>query len=309
MKIKIFLLTVISLYCFSARSQTLAEKLGYPAETKLLIIHADDLGVSHSVNEASIKALQKGVVNSASIMIPCPWFFEIAEFAKQNPQYDLGLHLTLTSEWKNYKWGPLTSYDLVSSLLDSTNYFPDNIEAVGKNANLAQVELELEQQINRALKFGINPTHIDAHMGAAFSTPELTKIYIKLAHKYKLVAFLPKIILQNFTDFNYQSFLTKQDVIVDNVIMLPDLDAYKFQEEFYNNHIKKILPGSLNVLLLHAGFDDAELQAITINHPDFGATWRQKDFNYFTSAACHELLQSEKIQLVTWRDIQKVLYK
>src|SRR5687767_13457717 len=86
--------------------KTLAERLGYPRDAKLLIVHADDLGMAHSVNAASIRGLESGLINSASIMVPCPWFPEIAEYARKNPQADLGLHLTLTSEWTDFRWGP-----------------------------------------------------------------------------------------------------------------------------------------------------------------------------------------------------------
>src|SRR5208337_5010593 len=106
-----------------AQNQTLAQRLGYPADTKLLIIHADDLAVAHSQDMASFEALNRGAVSSASIMVPCAWLTEVAEYAKGHPEADLGLHLTLTSEWKTYKWGPIAPKDQVPSLLDPDGYF------------------------------------------------------------------------------------------------------------------------------------------------------------------------------------------
>src|SRR5918911_2562494 len=122
------------------RQQTLLERLGYPPDAKLLIVHADDLGMAHSVDAATIKAFDTGLVSSGSIMVPCPWFPEIAAYARSRPQADLGLHLTLTSEWKYYRWGPVLSRDRVPTLLDRTNYLRlTEVEAAAR-ADLREVE-------------------------------------------------------------------------------------------------------------------------------------------------------------------------
>src|SRR5689334_18752069 len=126
--------------------QTLAERLGYPRDAKLVIVHADDLGMAHSVNAATTKAFQTGLVNSASIMVPCPWLTEIAAYARANPQADLGLHLTLTSEWTNLRWGPMAPKDRVSSLLDKDGYLRLTETEAAEAADPKEVEMEIRAQ-------------------------------------------------------------------------------------------------------------------------------------------------------------------
>ncbi|HSD47628.1 MAG TPA: polysaccharide deacetylase family protein, partial [Pyrinomonadaceae bacterium] len=169
-----------------AQQQTLAERLGYPKDAKLLIVHADDLGMSHSVNTATLKAFQTGLVNSGSIMVPCPWLSEIAAFARANPQADLGLHLTLTSEWTHFRWGPVTPKDRVTSLLDKDGYFRLTESEAAQKADPKEVELEIRAQIERAKALGIVPTHLDSHMGTLYQTKELFDVFLRVARENKL---------------------------------------------------------------------------------------------------------------------------
>ena len=156
-----------------AQPRTIAERLGYPRDAKLLILHADDLGVAHSVNAASLAALDSGFINSASVMVPTPWFKEVADYARTHPNHDLGLHLTLNSEWATYRWGSVESTNRVPSLVDSTGTFASLVEPFAKRAKIKEVERELRAQISRAKAMGLEPTHLDSHMGALFATPEL----------------------------------------------------------------------------------------------------------------------------------------
>src|SRR5213080_1181752 len=148
-----------------AQNKTVAERLGYPADSKLLIVHADDLAVAHSVDTASFDALSKNAVTSASIMVPCSWLTEVASYAKDHPDADLGLHLTLTSEWKVYRWGPLESKDKVPSLLDSAGYLWPDSPTAASHIKPEEAEREIRTQIEHAIAVGIHPTHLDTHMG------------------------------------------------------------------------------------------------------------------------------------------------
>jgi predicted glycoside hydrolase/deacetylase ChbG (UPF0249 family) len=290
---------VVILACIitsSSFAQTIQEKLGYPKNTKLLIIHADDIGVSHSENMATIAAMEKGSVSSGSIMVPCPWMPEIATYAKAHPNVDLGLHLTLTAEWKEYKWGPVLPRTEVPSLVDDRGFFPDNSDAVGKNGKPAQIEKELRAQVERAKQFGIDPTHFDTHMGSAFAAPEIANIYVKLSQEYKVPILFPamaKPLVANAAKL----------VLTDNIVMATPNDFKGGMKNFYANAINGLQPG-LTVLLLHAAHDDAEMQAVTIDHADYGAAWRQADFDFFTSDECKKLLKDNNIKVVTWKEIR-----
>src|SRR5215213_2030335 len=170
----------------NAQTRNIAERLGHPRDAKLLILHADDLGVAHSENAASFDALTKGGVNSASIMMPTPWVTEVAEFSKANPNADLGLHLVMTSEWETFRWGGLAPNDKTPSLHDPDGTMPRKVQTVTTRAKLDEVERELRAQIDRAYAIGLKPTHVDSHMGALFSSPGLFATYVKVARSYKL---------------------------------------------------------------------------------------------------------------------------
>lgn len=302
----LFLLLILGFQ--TTAQQTTVEKLGYPKNTKLLIIHADDIGVSHSANSASLKAFKEGSVNSGSIMVPCPWFPEIAAYAKENPGLDLGLHLTLNSEWALYKWGPVAPIAEVSSLVDDKGFLYDNVLDLIKHAKVAEVERELRAQIDRAIAFGINPTHFDGHMGAAFSNPDYLKVYLKLSHEYKVPALLNAEAFKVMFNLDLHTILTDKDVPTDGIFMATDTDYKNGMNNFYTKVLNEMKPG-LNVLLLHAAYDNDEMKAVTIDRTAYGAAWRQADFNFFTSADCKQLLKANDIQLITWREIKEKIYK
>lgn len=288
--------------------KNLAEKLGYAKEAKLLIIHADDLGVSHSENMASIKALDSSVVNSASIMMTTPWVLEIADYAKRNSSsHDLGLHLVLTSEWKNYKWSSVASKNKVPSLLNEKGYFYADCQ---KDMKPEEVEIELRAQIELAYTMGINPTHLDSHMGCLFwSHKDIFKIYLKLAQEYKLPCLVDASFSNLFTDKNeFDGFIKEFGVVlVDKILTISQEESKSGANNYYINALKSIQPG-LTEFLIHTAYDSTEMQAITIDHPHWGSKWRQEDYDFFMSAACKTIIEEEDIILVTWREISKVLY-
>ena len=284
-------------------AQNVAEKLGYPPDSKLLIIHADDLGVSHSENRASLLGMREGCVNSASIMVPCPWFLEIAKEAAANADMDLGIHFTLNSEWANFKWGPVSSKNLVSSLVDSNGYFFDNVQAIAEKGKPEEVQLELKNQVTMALANNIDVTHLDAHMGAALSTKEFLRAYLEVGNQYQLPVLLDKRI-PGINDPEITQLIQEgKQVVIDNLFTAYPEHFESGMASFYKEVLNNLEQG-FNVLLIHLAFDDAEMQAVTIDHPYWGAAWRQADLDFFKSEACAELIAQNNIVLVEWREIR-----
>lgn len=305
---KVFSLLALLLVVASVQAQnrTMAERLGYPADAKLLIVHADDLGMSHSVNAATMKAFETGLVNSGSIMVPCPWLSEIATYARANPQADLGLHLTLTSEWTPFRWGPVTSKDRVASLLDKDGYFRLTESEAAKYADPKEVEVEIRAQIEKAKALGIVPTHLDSHMGTLYQSKALFDVFLRVAREYKLPVRVAKEWASR-ADY-LTTALGANDVYIDRVLDINQSVAPQDWAKFYSDALRKLQPGVTEVVI-HLAYDDGEMQGATSDHPNWGAAWRQRDLEFFTSDAFRKLLEENKIKLITWREIGKLIAK
>jgi predicted glycoside hydrolase/deacetylase ChbG (UPF0249 family) len=286
-----------------AQTKSIAERLGHPANSKLLIIHADDLAVAHSQDAASFDALDKGAATSAGIMVPCPWLTEVADYAKAHPDADLGLHLTLSAEWKSYRWGPVESKDKVPSLLDPAGYLWPEVEPAVRSIKPDEAEREIRAQIEHAVSAGIRPTHLDSHMGVLFAKPELFAVYVKVAHDYKL----PFLALRGpQAPPALLSMLTEKDVILDSLIMAdPSVNPANWNA-FYTNAIKNLKPG-LTEIIVHLAHDDAEFQAVAVDHPDYGSAWRQRDYDVVTSPEFKKALEENHIILIHWKDLKKLV--
>ena len=302
--IKIFSgLFLISLLVNGQEKETLAKQLGYPADAKLLIIHADDIGLSHSANTASIQAFEKNGITSGSIMVPCPWFFEFAEYYKKHQDLDIGIHITLTAEWDDYKWDGVLPASEIPTLLTEDGYFYASVEEVAKNADPLEVGKEIRAQIERAIAFGINPTHLDTHMATVAATPEFIQEYIKAGKEYNIPVLLLSSLIQQAPQILE---LTGPDqIFVDNLFMLSDGTKADRWNESYKQIIENVKPG-LNLLIVHLAIDNAEMQAISKNHPNFGSAWRQRDYNCMVGDEFRELLDKNNIHIVTWKEIKEL---
>jgi len=282
----------------------LVKKLGYSKNDKLLIIHADDIGLSNSVNKASFEALKNGYVNSGSIMMPCDYISDVGEFAIENPDIDFGLHLTVTSEWRDYKWNGVLQPNDTPSLINKKGELFKNIKKFVLNAEPLELKRELQAQIDLSKSIGIKPTHIDSHEGALFYDEDLFKVYLEIGEENKLPVFVPKLVAVHF-DENFPK--PENVVVIENFYMARKGIEFDEWESFYLDILNNLNPG-LSQLIVHLGYDNDEMKSISVDHPNFGSKWRNLDYDIVSSNSFQEALKRNNIQLVTWKEIQNIIY-
>jgi chitin disaccharide deacetylase len=284
------------------------------ARTRYLIIHADDAGMSHSVNRGTIQAMEQGIVSSASIMVPCPWFPEIAEYARTYPDKDFGLHLTLTSEWQTYRWGPVAPREKVPSLVDERGFLWPTIELVARHAKVEEVEIELRAQIERARQFGVPVTHLDTHMGALGGRADLLDLYAKLAIEYKLPILYPRDAADKARAGDYPGIIARHEKMIQTledhglpvVDYLPPIHAgieYEQRRDAYLSVLRALKPG-VTQIIVHCGVDDAELRAITPRYMN-----REGDRRVFMDPVVIEEVKRLGIELIGWKDLSRMTAK
>lgn len=285
----------------SADGRSVQERLGYPASAKLLILHADDFGMSHSVNRATMLALENGWVSSASILVPCPWFQEVARWARSHPNADLGIHLALNSEWTTLRWGPVAGRTAVPSLLDAEGYLPLETNVVQKE-DTAEIRRELGAQIDFARRAGINVSHLDSHMGALFTAEGPFDVYLGLGRSYDLPQLLERRGGRGGEQAPAWAAKSREIALVDQVLGISPGVSKEQWFDAYKKMLEPLGPGVYQ-LIVHLGYDDAEMQGATYDHPNWGAAWRQQDFDLVRSAEFREFLRERGFRLITWREL------
>jgi chitin disaccharide deacetylase len=258
-----------------AKEKSLVERLGFDKDTRALMIHADDVGMCRSVNFATTKALTEGVAASAAVMVPCPWFPEIAAWSREHPEADLGLHLTLTSEWRYYRWRPVAPITQVKGLLDEEGFMWRDVEGVVKHASPEEVEIEIRAQIERARQFGMKPTHVDSHMGTLFADKRFFDAYIRVAKDVKIVPMIPgptpDILLQaaglglNYTQLT-RDLAAKGYVVLDKLTTSLTKKTYEERKAELMQFIRDLKPG-VTELIVHLSGDEDEIQHISGSWP------------------------------------------
>jgi predicted glycoside hydrolase/deacetylase ChbG (UPF0249 family) len=293
----------------AGQARTLQERLGHPADARVLVIHADDLGMSHSVNRATFAALENGWVTSASILVPCPWFPEVARWARAHPQADLGIHLAVNSEWTGFRWAPISPRDEVASLLDADGYFPLVETDVVAKARPSEIERELRAQIDKARQSGITLTHLDSHMATMFRKREFFDVYRGLGKSFKLPVLLERLgsrggeaSLAGVTQSDADSIA--KDALVDRVLSISPGVSKEDWPAAYEKMLAPLPPGVYQ-LIVHLAYDDEEMRGATHDHPDWGAAWRQNDLDLVKSERFRKFLRDQRFVLAGWRDLAR----
>ena len=256
----------------SVKPRPVAEKLGYAADARLLVIEAEDLGMAHSIDKASFEALEKGWVTTAGILVPGPWFPEVLRWSRNHPNADLGIRLDLNADWSSYRWRPVSGLQRGSGLTDPGGYLSSSQVYVAQHATPAEVEGEARAQIEMAKRAGIPISHLDNHMRTMLVTPALFQAYWKMGQEYGLPVMVPNQLVQS------KGVATQK----------PGIFSF----------------GNIEVDL---GYNDEELQAMTWDHPNWGAQWRQNDLDVVRSPDFQKFLKDKGFILIGWKELQKAI--
>lgn len=284
----------------------LVERLGFPAGTKVLILNCDDFGMNHATNQGTSKALASGGMTSATIMVPCPWFSEAVKFAKEHPQANLGCHLTLTSEWKVYKWGPVVGWKSAPSLCDNLGYMFSDVPAVYLSAKMDEVEAEVRAQIDRALTAGIDVTHVDSHMGTLQYAPGYHELYLKIAKSYNLPCRVAgRALMAQYGGEYLVDMADEMGVLHPDELFQgqPDNDPKDeaANDAWWKKRIGECEPGKVSEIFIHCGQDTPEMHATTGT-----ALRRTADAEYFSRPETRAYIKSQGIELISYRELREL---
>ena len=301
------LLVAVASAVAGERAETWAERLGYGSDCRVIILHADDLGMCQEANAAGRRYLDAGDIQSGSIMVPCPCFDEFAAWFKQNPRHDCGIHLTLNSEWKHYRWGPVAPRDKVPGLVDARGYLHRSGLHTAMGARASEVETELRAQIDRALDAGIRPTHLDTHMGTLYARADIAAAFLKVAREYKIPAFVIEPSPAAVADLRkHGAPVTEAMLDVIQKYPGPKLDMFypvpkgKSYEDVRKNFfalVRGLRPG-ITEILFHPSVKSQALKQIT-------GSWQQRvwEARLFSDPKVKRFFKAEGVRFTTWREM------
>jgi chitin disaccharide deacetylase len=324
-KTLIFFLLFATAVCKAQRPDTsYAERMGFPRGAKVLILHVDDAGMSYDSNEGTIQALTKGVANSCSVMMTCPWVPGFVRFLKEHPSVDAGLHLTLTSEWRDYRWGPLSGKAASPGLTDTAGALWPSVQDVVEHASADEVEREIRAQIERAEKMGFTPTHYDSHMGTLFATPGFLERYIKIGIEKNTPVMFPgghNTLIQQQTGLPAERMQQMQGLgkmlwraglpVLDDLhnfsyewqlppdVASDDKKLQAFKTKKYIQAIGLLKPG-VTMMIMHCTATTEVFPHISDSGPV-----RRGDLLAMLDPALKKALEKEGVVLTTWRELKE----
>jgi predicted glycoside hydrolase/deacetylase ChbG (UPF0249 family) len=284
-----------------SQQKSTAERLGYAADARVLILNADDFGMCHDQNEGVMTGLKDGLFTSSTILVTCPWFEEAAAFARANSDADLGVHLTLTAEWDAYKWGPVSPRHAVPSLVDERGYLWQTVPQVYEHARLDEAEAELRAQIEKAVAAGIDVTHLDSHMGTLQLRADYHEIYTRLAAEYRVPIRLASRKLMRDQMPAVLDQLARSGVVTPDHLVFHGPSKVEETDSYWTTLIRSLFPGVTEILCHPARARD-ELKSCARD-----AFQREADFRYFTSEKTRRLLADEGVELIGFRKLRDLM--
>ncbi len=289
-----------------AKEVSLAVQLGYQSTDKVLIVNADDVGMSYAANQATIQGMEKGLITAGSIMVPCPWFRHIVEYARTHPKADFGVHLTHTSEWKYYRWGPIGDRCRLKGLIDPQGYFWSDVPQVYANATPEQALLEARAQIQMALDSGIDITHLDSHMGTLqYSEKYFYEVYIPLAKEFNLpVRMGSQELLAQFGYPDMRQRVREQGILFPDYLIHGGRKPGESITQYWKRMLRDLQPG-VTELYIHPALPTEEMQHIA-------GSWRDRaeEFRLFTTdVEIRRILKEQDVKLIGWRVIRDLQRK
>jgi predicted glycoside hydrolase/deacetylase ChbG (UPF0249 family) len=281
----------------------LEQRLGYPRGTRLLILHFDDLGVTRSANAAVRAARDSGLVVSGSVIVPGRFFQEVAAYARAHPDFDLGIHVSLTSEFPGYRWGPVSPKSSVASLLAGDSLFRREWTDTS-TIRWQDVERELVAQIGAARASGIRLTHLDVHEFVLYSRgPILLEILRRVARDEALPLLGAREWISGRRPMRK---LPSGELELSRVVSIAADVSPADWNSYYTEQMRALPPG-VSELILHPVTDSIDAKSLTAERVNWGAAWRARDWAFVASPAFRRLLREEKIHLITWRQLDSLL--
>lgn len=282
-----------------SRDRQTTELLGYPDDARLLIVNADDFGMCHANNEATLRALRDGIVSSTTLMTPCPWAPHAMRALAAQPEIPFGVHLTIIAEHADYRWGPLASKDRVPSLVDEAgySYLNDRSAELLARAELGEVETEFRAQIAAVLGAGLAPTHLDWHCLADGGRADIFELTFKLAREYGLALRVHS--RSSAEQCRREGLPTSDHGVLDSYGLETDDKSERYAA------LLRALPAGLSEWAVHPGLGNAEAQAME----PIGWQVRKADFDFVVSPRAREIIDEEGIVLVDYRALQGAWFR